>query len=69
VLKNNKQHKKRKYYADLFFWIDALKDILFSGSFYQLTRGDMELPDEGVIATAVVVEALDPNVAILKNLI
>ena len=46
----------------------AMKDVFLAGSFHQLTRGHVELPDEGVpeatVVGPVVVEALDPDVAI-----
>ncbi len=54
--------------AILFVWIDAaMKDVFLARSFHQLTRGHVELPDEDMPASVVgpvVVEALDPYVAI-----
>jgi hypothetical protein len=56
--------------ACLLVWIAGkMKDVFLAWSFHQLTRGHVDLPDEGVPVVAavvgpVVVEALDPDVAV-----
>ena len=43
----------------LLFWVDGLVEVLLPGSHLQLPHGDVELPDEAVVAAPVVVEALN----------